>query len=270
MERSSFEVIRRLVQQESAIVLREGKEYLVEARLGPLCQQEGFPSIEALVNALKTRRRVLSAKIVEALTTNETSFFRDIHPFDTMRESVLPELIEARKSVRALDIWCGASSSGQEPVSLGIMIREHFPELADWRIRIVSTDISKEMVARCQSGLYSQLEVARGLPAKLQAKYFRKEGTRWRVNDDVMRILEYKQMNLAAPFPVMPPKDVIFLRNVLIYFEPRVRTKILQNVHRILKPDGTLFLGTAESTLGLCDGFSPCSYDSTTCYRRAG
>jgi len=267
--KDSFDIIADVVRGESAIVLNSGKEYLVEARLKPICKEEGLDSLEELARSLKNRSRKLVDRVVDALTTNETSFFRDQHPFDALKNHVLPRLVETRAGERKLDIWCGASSSGQEPLTIAMTIRENFPELADWRIKILATDISEEMLERCRSGLYSQLEVSRGLPARLLIKHFKKLGTRWQASEDLLSMIEYKQVNLAARLPFIPPMDIVFLRNVLIYFDSATKTKILTDVNKQLKPDGVLFLGTAESTIGLHTGFNPWTVDRTTCYRRA-
>jgi chemotaxis protein methyltransferase CheR len=264
----AFDQFRKLVRDEAAIVLDDGKEYLVESRLTPICRAEGIETLELLASRLRFKPPRLVSMVVEALTTNETSFFRDAPLFDMVRDTLLPGLIERRADSKKLNIWCGASSSGQEPVSLGILIREHFPELADWNIKITATDINELMIDRCKTGLYSQLEVSRGLPAKLLIKYFTKSGVSWKVNDEVLGMIEYRKLNLAVPLPPMAPVDIVFMRNVLIYFDRETKARILNEVHEVLKADGALLLGTAESTLGLCEGFTPKSHSSATCYQR--
>ena len=268
LSQSAFDTFRKIVREEAAIVLDDGKEYLVESRLLPLCRSEDIESLEQLAVKLRFNPPRLTSLVVEALTTNETSFFRDAPLFDLVRDELLPGLIERRSSQRKLNIWCGASSSGQEPISLGILIREYFPELADWNVKIVATDINGEMIERCKTGIYSQLEVSRGLPAKLLIKYFKKTGVKWKVNDDVLWMIQYRKLNLAEPLPAMGPLDLVFLRNVLIYFDGETKSRILGEVYEQLRSDGSLLLGTAESTLGLCEGFSPLSHSAATSYQR--
>ena len=165
----------------------------------------------------------LLTEVVEAMVTNETSFFRDIRPFETFKNSIVPELIEQRRPQRELNIWCAASSSGQEPYSIALLLLEYFPELQTWRINLKATDISREMLRRAETGRYSQVEANRGLPTPLLLKWFRQEGAFWQLNDRVRGMVSFSQMNLAAPWPAMPPWDVIFLRNVMIYFDNPVK-----------------------------------------------
>lgn len=268
LSQTAFDTIRKIARDEAAIVLDEGKEYLVESRLLPICKSEGIDSLDQLAVKLRFAPARLTALVVEALTTNETSFFRDGPIFDLVREELLPGLIERRAEQRKLNIWCGASSSGQETISLGILIREHFPELSNWNVKIVATDINEAMIGRCKTGIYSQLEVSRGLPAKLLIKYFKKTGVNWQVDESVLGMIQYRKLNLAQPLPAMPPLDLVFMRNVLIYFDGETKARILNEVHERLRSDGSLLLGTAESTLGLCEGFSPHSHASATSYQR--
>lgn len=267
LDQQTFQSIREIVLDESAIALADGKEYLVESRLKPILQSEGFGTMQELANALKKRPRQLTAKVVEALTTNETSFYRDVHPFEALRDEVLPELVERNAKLRTLNIWSAASSSGQEPISLAITLLEHFPECRSWDVKILATDINEVMLERCCQGRYSDLEVSRGLPPALKAKYFRKEGSHWQVAEEVLSLIEYKQLNLSAPFPQMPRMDVIFMRNVLIYFEPDAKARILARAYELLKPDCVLFLGTAENVAGLHDDFRPCPFVKATAFR---
>jgi len=261
-----FSFIRELVRKQAGIVLDDGKEYLVEARLDPVRRDSGFESIDELVERLLAGGRELITPVVEALTTNETSFFRDQHPFDLMRQNVLPRLIERRRSQRKLRIWCAACSSGQEPVSLGILIRENFPELAFWDVKIVATDINKSMLERCRTGQYSRLEVSRGMPAKLLVEYFTQSAHRWLVAESVLKMIDYQPLNLATPLPVMDTMDVIFLRNVMIYFDREMKARILHGVHDVIASDGTLILGASESSIGLCSNFSVRADDICSSY----
>jgi chemotaxis protein methyltransferase CheR len=263
-----FEFIRKLVRERSAIVLEPGKEYLAESRLMPVARQEGCASLQDLVERIRADRSGgLERKVIEAMTTNETTFFRDVHPFEALRKKVLPDVLAARAAERALNIWCGASSSGQEPYSIAMVLRECQAALAGWTVRVLASDISSEMLERTREGRYSQLEVNRGLPAPMLVKWFEKQGTAWQVKPELRVMLELHEMNLAAAWPVFPPFDVVFMRNVLIYFDVETKQHILSKVRRLLRPDGWLFLGGAETTLNLDDGFERVPIDKATCYR---
>ncbi len=266
---ADFEYVRTLVREQAAIVLEANKAYLVESRLGPVARAHGLDSIATLVGQLRgARGSRLHDHVVEALTTNETSFFRDIHPFDTLRTAVLPELVKQRAAVRRLSIWCAACSSGQEPFSIAMVIREHFPQLASWNVDILGTDLSEGMLARAAAGVYSQLEVNRGVPAPLLVKYFARDGAGWRLSPEIRRMVRFRGGNLARPWPLAPPVDLLMLRNVLIYFAVPTKHEILERAHRALAPDGVLFLGGTETTLGVHDGFERVAAGRTTYYRR--
>lgn len=260
-----------LVRERSAIVLEPEKGYLLEARLAPLARAEGFGSIDAMVSHLRARpANGLPRKVVEAMTTNETSFFRDLHPFQALRTVVLPEVIRRRQAERRLTIWCAASSSGQEPYTVAMTVLEHFPQLAGWSVKILGTDLSGEMIARCRAGKYGQLEVNRGLPAPLLVKYFEKKGMEWQIKPEVQRLCEFRELNLIEAWGPLPPLDVVFLRNVLIYFDVDTKRRILHNVCGVLNPWGHLFLGGAETTLNLGDRFERVPVDKAGCYRLKG
>jgi chemotaxis protein methyltransferase CheR len=265
-----FEYIAQLVHRRSAIVLEAGKEYLAESRLEPVAREHGLASVGELVNHMRTGKLDLSDAVVDAMTTNETSFFRDAHPFNALRDSVLPELIEARKVARSITVWCGATSSGQEPYSLAMLIREHFPELNSWNVRIIATDISPSMLERTRQGRYSQLEVNRGLPAKMLVKYFTRDGMHWVVTDDLRRMISTQFLNLNERWPVLPPFDLILLRNVLIYFDVPTKQQILAKVRQQLRPDGLLLLGGAETTMNLDANFERIPHGRSTWYRPTG
>jgi len=265
--RPDFEFIRDLVRVKAGIVLDPGKEYLVESRLAPLARKEGFRSLSELVAGLRCRSaNGLHYKVVEAMTTNETTFFRDHQPFELLRTKVLPEVVARRGAGRNISIWCAASSSGQEPYSIAMLLREHFSFLATWRVDFIASDISQEMLARTRQGRYSQLEVNRGLPAAYLVKYFRKEAGEWQVRDDLRQMLSLREINLAEPWPYLPPLDIVFMRNVLIYFSVESKKEILGRVRKLLKPDGYLFLGGAETTLNLDDSFATVP-GLSSCYR---
>ena len=268
VSKSDFNYIRELVLERSAIVLEDGKEYLVESRIGQVIETEGFETISHLVEALrKNSNNGLQSKVIEALTTNETSFFRDIHPFETLKNAVLPELLENRRNERKLNIWCAASASGQEPYSITMLIRENFPELLDWKLNFIASDISEKMLARCRSGKFSQLEVNRGLSASLLVKYFEKNGSAWFIKEPFRKMIHFQQINLSRELPYLPKMDIVFMRNVLIYFDIETKKKILKQLSSLLQHDGFLFLGAAESTINLDNSFERMDYQHSGCYR---
>jgi chemotaxis protein methyltransferase CheR len=265
-----FDYIAQLVHRRSAIVLEPGKEYLAESRLEGIAREHGLASVGELVSHMRSGTLDLGDAVVDAMTTNETSFFRDAHPFNALRDSVLPELIEARRVARTISIWCGATSSGQEPYSVAMLIREHFPELASWQVRIIATDISPSMLERTRQGRYSQLEVNRGLPAPMLVKYFTRDGMHWVVSEDLRRMVSAQYLNLNERWPVMPPFDLVLLRNVLIYFDVPTKQQILAKVRQALRPDGLLLLGGAETTMNLDANFERIPHGRSTWYRPTG
>jgi chemotaxis protein methyltransferase CheR len=267
LSQSDFDYIRTLVQQRSAVVLESDKAYLVETRLLKLVRSEGFDSISTLVARLKAApSRDLDEKVVEALANHETSFFRDAHPFETLRTKILPELIQRRAAERRLHIWCAGCSSGQEPYSVAMLVREHFPALSNWNLRILGSDFAHAILGRARLGRYCQLDVNRGLPARFLVKYFEKVGTDWQIKDVIRAMVEFRLINLIDPWP-LPLLDVILLRNVLIYFDVAAKKGILAKVRRVLSPDGYLFLGGAETTFNLDDAFDRVPFDRSCCYR---
>jgi chemotaxis protein methyltransferase CheR len=263
-----FDYVRRLVYEGSAIVLEPSKTYLAETRLIQIARETGVTTVGELVAHMRsTRVDGLHRRVVDAMTTNETSFFRDTHPFEALKQEVLPALIEARKAGRGLSIWSAACSTGQEPYTIAMILREYFAELASWNVRIVATDLSREVLAKAKEGRYCQLEVNRGLPATLLVKYMKREGLQYEVDPGLKEIIDFREMNLAKPWPVMPPMDVIFLRNVLIYFDIETKRKILAQARERLRPDGYLFLGGAETTINLDDSFERVVIGKASCYR---
>jgi chemotaxis protein methyltransferase CheR len=262
----AFTFVRELVRAESAIVLETGKEYLVESRLVPLARAAGHPDVDAYVADLSKRRTPAALKqVVEALTTNETSWFRDSDPFTALRQTVLPALAKTRSN-RTIRIWAGACSSGQEPYSI-IMTALDTPELAGWKIELVATDLSEEMLTRARKGEYSQLEVNRGLPATTMVRYFERAGLNWRINQSIRERVEFRQLNLTRPFPPMGRFDVVFLRNVLIYFDLPTKRDVLKRVRQVMAPDGHLFLGAAEMTMGVDDAWERVPAGRSSVYR---
>ena len=263
---AEFDIVRSLIRTEAGIVLEQGKEYLVEARLSPLARREGFASPSALIARLGGIKSPLHTRVVEAMTTNETIFFRDIEPFEVLRKEVLPAMIDARRATRRLQIWCGASSTGQEPYSIAMTLLDT-PELAGWTIDILATDISTDVLARAREGLYSQLEVNRGLPATQLVKHFEKKGLEWQISQKLRSMVRFEYLNLMRPLPSMTAPDIVFLRNVLIYFDTADKSAILTRIRGAMRQDGYLFLGAAETTRNLDDRFERLPYSKTGCYR---
>jgi chemotaxis protein methyltransferase CheR len=260
-----------LVRRRTGVVIGEDKGYLVEARLTTFAAREGFTGLADLLDALHTEPESgpLHRSMVEALLIAETSWFRDLHPFESLRTRVLPALIERRARQRTLDLWCAACATGQEPYSLAILLLEHFPQLADWRVRLIASDVSLTMLARARDASYSALEMNRGLPASLLVRWFEKIGDRWHVRDAVRRQVDLREINLAGPWPELPAMDVILLRNALIYFDTSTRKAVLRNVARRLRPDGVLVMGAGESPVGFDDAFVPVPDGRTVSFRLA-
>ncbi len=265
----NFKFIQDFARDTAAIVLDPGKEYLVESRLTPIARQSGFGTLDEFVDQLRTDRKAVlfHEQVMDALTTNETSFFRDFHPFEALRHHVLPRLIEQRAGVKRLSIWSAASSTGQELYTIAMLIREYFPQLRDWNITILGTDLSTTVLDQAREGTYSQIEVNRGLPAAFLLKHFTKNDTKWTIKDDVKKMVEYRQMNLVKPWPIMPVFDVVFIRNVMIYFDVESKRGILKRIRQCLQPQGYLFLGTAETTINLDPEWSPSMLGKATVYQ---
>lgn len=265
-----LELVRNLVRHQSAITLDAGKDYLIEARLGPVARREGFASTADLLTRLRAQpaQRRLAELVVEAMTTNETSWYRDLQPFTVLEKHVLPQLTKERAASRYLTIWSAACSSGQEPYSIAMLLKEKFPQLASWNVRLIASDLSAEMLGRAAAGRYSQIEINRGLPAPLLAKYFQRDGAEWTIRDDIRSMVEFRTLNLIKPWGVLPPVDVMFLRNVLIYFDLPTKRSILGKAHEQLRPGGALFLGTAETTLNIDARFERVVHGQASYYRR--
>ena len=265
---ASFEFVRTALRQRSGHQLEDDKGYLVETRLLPLARRHGFESVEDLVLRLRGRRNeTLLGELVEAMAINETWFFRDGHPFEVLRQAVLPELVRRRAEVRCLNIWSAACASGQEPYSMAILLRQHFPALSGWNIRLIASDLSGAMLERARRGRYSELETSRGLPPELLRAYFQKQEVGWQIRDDTRRMVEFLAINLSGAWPELPPLDLVLLRNVLIYFDLPTKRLILDRVRRVLRPDGYLLLGGAETTHNLDDGFLPVSFGQVSFFR---
>jgi chemotaxis protein methyltransferase CheR len=250
LDASSFACVRKLVYARAAIVLDDSKGYLVESRLATLAREHGFASVNDLCASLPLANERLQFAVVEAMTTNETSFFRDHHPFEAIRRVALPELIAKRSFKRALRIWCAACSSGQEPYSLAMMIDEHFPMLSTWKVEIYATDLATSVVARAREGRYSQVEVNRGLSAAALVRYFTREGLEYSLKAEIRRRVQFAELNLIGNWPPLEAFDLVLLRNVLIYFDHPTKVKILTRMRSCVASDGYLMLGGAETVPG--------------------
>lgn len=264
----TLKYLRDLVYRRAAIVVEPDKDYLLESRLVPVAKANALESLDELAKKVRAdERQPLAHAVIEAMTTNETSFFRDAHPFEALKTKILPDLVAARASSRVLRIWCAAASTGQEPYSIAMAVREAFPALASWNVQIIATDINATVLARARTGVYRQLEVNRGLPAQLLVKYFDRVGAEWQVKDDIRRMVSFQELNLLDRWPIFSAQDVVFVRNVLIYFDVATKRKILGRVRETLRDDGYLVLGGAETTLNLDDGYAPVRIGSTVCYQ---
>ncbi|HBE68697.1 MAG TPA: chemotaxis protein CheR [Planctomycetaceae bacterium] len=265
----AFDYISKMILDASAIVLDANKAYLVESRLAPILRAHDFSTLADLVEELKkVSARALRQEVIEAMTTNETSFFRDIHPFEALKKQVLPDILKKRSSERTLRIWSNACSSGQEPYTIAMILRENFPELAGWKVKLIGSDLDTKILGKARSGIFNQTEVNRGLPMQLLLKYFERDGLHWRIKEEIRSMVEFKQVNLVEPFPVSMGKlDIIFLRNVLIYFSVEMKQEILSKARRMLHNDGYLFLGGGESVLNLAVDFEREQIGKANCYR---
>jgi len=265
---AEFDYLCRFVNDRSAIIIDPGKEYLVESRLTPLAYQEGLESAQKLLEHLRQKpANGLHRKVLDAMTNNETIFFRDAAPFQALRQSVIPQLLQKRAAERTLSFWSAAASSGQEAYSLAMLVSDDFAGLPGWSVSILGTDISTAILDRARQGRYSQLEVNRGLPAKCLTRHFSREGVEWQLSSSIRSLVEFREMNLAEAWPALPQFDVVFLRNVLIYFSVEKKREILRKVREVMREDGLLFLGTAETTLNLDDGFERVPWNNTSYYQ---
>lgn len=250
----NLEYLATFLDQRAGLVFTPDKSYLAESRLNPIARRLGHASLDALLDVLRSGRSpTLEASVVEAMTTNETSFFRDKTPFERLRKQILPQIMEARAVSRRLNIWCAASSSGQEPYSLAMMLAEMKDELDGWFTEILATDIAPGMIEKSKAGIYSQFEVQRGLPIQLLVKYFSQEGESWRLNADLRGMVRHQVYNLLDDYSSFCQFDVIFCRNVLIYFNQERRLYVLDKLARCLAPGGVLILGSAETLIGVTD-----------------
>jgi len=258
MTPDDFNLIRGILKKRSGLVLGDDKAYLLESRLMPVARKHGMKTLDDVIAAVRSAStEALLVDITEAMTTNESFFFRDNKPFDLFRDNVLPRLIESRASQRGFRIWCAAASSGQEPYSLSIILKEAERKLAGWKTEVVGTDISKEILDRAREGKYSQFEVQRGLPIQFLVKYFDKQGEHWTIKPDIGSMVVFKELNLLGNLAQLGKFDVVFCRNVLIYFDQPTKKEVLEKIAGLMPADGVLFLGGAETVLGITDKFEP-------------
>ena len=252
-----YEYLRKLLKDHSGLDLSAEKQYLIESRLLPLARKVGLAGIPELVQKMKTDSSTFIAQVVEAMTTNETFFFRDKVPFEHFRNIIMPEMLLARADRKSIRIWCAAGSTGQEPYSLAMCLKEMSAALSGWRVEILATDLSQAALEKSRAGIYSQFEVQRGLPIQMLVKYFRQIGELWQVNADVRAMVQHRPLNLLHDFSELGSFDIIFCRNVLIYFDQDTKTDIFSRLGRTIEPDGYLVLGAAETVVGLTETFGP-------------
>ncbi len=258
MKPDDFDLVCRLVKDRSGLILTRDKAYLLESRLMPVARRRGMKGLDELVGAIRGKGdEALLREVTEAMTTNESFFFRDIKPFEVFRQTILPRLISAREGKRTFRIWCAACSSGQEPYSLAMILKEEAARLSGWRQEILGTDISTEILAKAKAGAYSQFEVQRGLPIQLLLKYFKKKDDVWQIDPALKSMVQYREFNLLHDLKALGQFEVVYCRNVLIYFDQPTKSRVLEQISRLLQPDGVLFLGGAETVLGISDKFKP-------------
>lgn len=257
MKPEDFELFSSLVKQRSGLVLTPEKAYLLESRLFPVARKHSMKSLEDMAQALRARREeALMFDITEAMTTNESFFFRDTKPFAIFQKTLLPRLLASRAARKQLRIWSAAASSGQEAYSLAMICAEEAAKLSGWKVEIIGTDLSREMVTRAKTGIYSQFEVQRGLPVTHLVKYFQQiAGDKWQIKDNIRQMVQFREGNLLTDFGVSGPFDIVFCRNVLIYFDLPTKTKVLSAISGMMQSDGFLLLGGAETVLGVSDKF---------------
>jgi chemotaxis protein methyltransferase CheR len=269
MNRADFAIFARILKERSGLMMTEEKSYLLDSRLMPVAAKHGHASVGQLAAALRLGGDALLVRdIIEAMTTNESFFFRDTRPFEQFRTIVLPELLQARASTRRLRLWCAACAAGQEPYSLAMILADETARLAGWQVTLLASDISGEMVARAHAANYSQFEVGRGLPLKYLVRYFDPDSDRWQLKPELRKMVQFRTINLLDDLTSLGRFDAIFCRNVLIYFDQPTKASILERVAGMLPPDGFLCLGGSETTLGVSDRFDAIA-DQRGLYRLA-
>jgi chemotaxis protein methyltransferase CheR len=257
MTEAEFEALRTFLKARSGLALSPDKRYLVESRLSSVCTRFKIDNLSHLVRELKTGRSApLEKATIEAMTTNETFFFRDKTPFDLFQEVLLPKYLKDRASSRRLRIWCAAASSGQEPYSLAMLLKEVAPRMPGWHIEIVASDISTEVLEKAKAGFYNQFEVQRGLPIRLLVKYFTQVGDQWQIAPEIRSMVDYRYVNLIEDFSRLGQFDIVYCRNVLIYFDASLKADVLRRISNLMAPDGSLLLGASETVLGVTDALT--------------
>ena len=255
---ASYAFLCQMLKERSGLVLSGDKQYLIESRLMPVARKHGKDTIENLVAAAKAPAgETIRIDITEAMTTNESFFYRDKIPFETFENVLLPYLLKTRASQRRLRIWCAAASTGQEPYSIGMILKENQAKLAGWRVEIIGTDISTEVLEKAKIGMYTQFEVQRGLPIQLLVKYFKQVGDMWQIDPSIRAMVQYRQFNLLNSFSGLGTFDVVFCRNVLIYFDQVTKSDVLDRIAKVSSADGYLVLGAAETIIGLTKEYQP-------------
>ena len=251
-----YDYLRTFLKSRSGLVLSDEKQYLIESRLLPVARKNGLASISALVAKLKEPgSQMIAEAVVEAMTTNESFFFRDKLPFEHFTQTMMPAMLANRARDKRLRIWCAAASTGQEPYSLAMCLKEMESKIAGWRIEILGTDLSNEVLTKARTGLYSQFEVQRGLPINHLLKFFTQQGDVWQIGADIRSMVQYRKLNLLEPFTALGQFDIVFCRNVLIYFDNHTKVDILSRIQKTMPDDGFLVLGAAETVVGLTDVF---------------
>jgi chemotaxis protein methyltransferase CheR len=255
---ADYDFLRRLVKDRSGLVLGGDKQYLVESRLLPVSRRLGLAGLNGLMEKIRQPgNEALVVEVVEAMATNESLFFRDKIPFDHFRETIMPALLASRAQQRRIRIWCAAASTGQEPYSLAMTLKDMGPALAGWRTDILATDFSLEVLEKAKAGIYSQFEVQRGLPIQMLVKYFTQVGEMWQIAPEIRTMVQFRPFNLLQDCAHLGGFDVVFCRNVLIYFDQPTKVGVLDRIARVLVPDGYLVLGAAETVVGLTSSFRP-------------
>ncbi len=258
MKPDDFAFFTKYIYDQSGIVLGADKMYLIESRLAPVARKFNLATIDLLVAQLRGPRDAnLQREVVDAMTTNESFFFRDGKPFDQFKSLVLPQLLANRAAKKTFRIWCAAASTGQEPYTIAMILKEAATQLIGWRYEIVGTDLSSEALDRARNGVYTQFEVQRGLPIQLLVKYFKQQGDKWQIAPEIRAMVQYKKYNLLHDFGALGGFDVVFCRNVLIYFDQKTKGNILERIAKLMPPDGLLYLGGAETVLGVTEKFQP-------------
>jgi chemotaxis protein methyltransferase CheR len=258
MNVEDFTLLAKMVKDRSGLTLTRDKAYLVESRLLPVARKWNLKTLDELAVRLRAKQeQPLIRDIVEAMTTNESFFFRDIKPFDQFRQVVLPYLLQTRAATKTIKIWSAACSSGQEPYTVAMILREERHRLNGWHVDILATDLSTEILSKAQAGLYSQFEVQRGLPIQMLVKYFKQTGDRWQIDPGLREQIRYRPFNLLDEMTGLGVFDVVFCRNVLIYLDQPTKQSVLERIAKQLTPDGFLYLGGAETVVGITDKFQP-------------